>query len=144
MITEASTLSDSGPCLLSQNAISLLNTVLLERAPKDPPPPRRSKRAPVESPSPTPAPKGKERSQEFEADNSRPSNFETTVSFSQEEETDSPDATSQSKRKRVVRNVGGWISPEFANEVDRSWLSGNSASSFDVSTYVPQVGDSVL
>jgi hypothetical protein len=49
------------------------------------------------------------------------------------------------QRKRVARNVGGWISPDFSEKIDRSWLQEIKApKSFDLSKYVPQVGDIVL
>jgi hypothetical protein len=49
------------------------------------------------------------------------------------------------KQRKKVKNVGGWISPEFSEEIDRSWLSGDAPTKqFDVSKYVPQVGDTVL
>lgn len=45
----------------------------------------------------------------------------------------------------VMRNVGGWISPEFASMIDRSWLERDGPTEkFDLSTYAPQVGDTVL
>jgi hypothetical protein len=49
------------------------------------------------------------------------------------------------QRKRVARNVGGWISPDFSEKIDRSWLQQHNApKSFELSKYVPQVGDIVL
>jgi hypothetical protein len=49
------------------------------------------------------------------------------------------------QRKRVARNVGGWISPDFSEKIDRSWLQELKAQkSFELSKYVPQVGDIVL
>jgi len=54
-------------------------------------------------------------------------------------------ATGVKKRTRVVRNVGGWVSPEFSAEIDRSWLAADTPPDhFDLSKYVPQVGDTVL
>lgn len=49
------------------------------------------------------------------------------------------------KRKRSARNVGGWISPLFAENIDRSWLEQDChPDKFDLSRYVPQVGECVL
>lgn len=48
-------------------------------------------------------------------------------------------------RKRNLRNVGGWVSPNFATAIDREWLERDTTvDSFDISAYVPQVGDTVL
>jgi hypothetical protein len=51
--------------------------------------------------------------------------------------------------KRQAKNVGGWISPDFAKDIDRSWLEGhvppyNNKQAFNLSSYVPQSGDIVL
>ena len=51
--------------------------------------------------------------------------------------------------KRQAKNVGGWISPDFAKDIDRSWMEGcvppyNNKQAFNLSTYVPQIGDIVL
>lgn len=51
--------------------------------------------------------------------------------------------------KRQAKIVGGWISPYFAKDIDRSWLEGhvppcNNKQAFNLSTYVPQIGDIVL
>lgn len=49
------------------------------------------------------------------------------------------------KQRKRGRNVGGWISPEFSEVIDRSWLSGDAPTKeFELSNYVPQVGDTVL
>jgi hypothetical protein len=48
-------------------------------------------------------------------------------------------------RKRMSRNVGGWISPNFAQVINRSWLEKDAPSDkFDLKAYFPQVGDTVL
>jgi hypothetical protein len=48
-------------------------------------------------------------------------------------------------RKQNPGNVGGWISPNFAREIDRSWLEQDANhDSFELARYVPQVGDVVL
>jgi cytoskeletal protein RodZ len=47
--------------------------------------------------------------------------------------------------KRKTRNVGGWVSPMFSNQIDRSWLDSDEIeSSLSIYTYVPQPGDIVL
>jgi hypothetical protein len=47
--------------------------------------------------------------------------------------------------KKKNRNVGGWVSPMFASEIERSWLEADKyESNLDLSKYVPQVGDVVL
>ena len=52
--------------------------------------------------------------------------------------------TSVKKRKKS-RNVGGWVSPLFAAEIDRSWVEKDTFDpKFDLSNYAPQVGDTVL
>lgn len=66
------------------------------------------------------------------------------------------------KKQKDARNVGGWISPHFSQELDRSWLTrskplksvsvvpqgavgkGDNTTSFDLKRWVPQVGDIVL
>lgn len=48
------------------------------------------------------------------------------------------------KRKKC-RNVGGWVSPLFAAEIDRSWVEMDTFDpKFELSQYVPQIGDTVL
>lgn len=60
-------------------------------------------------------------------------------------ECESPETNNNKQRIRIVRNVGGWISPDFANDVQRSWLeSCEPMQPFNVSYYVPQIGDTVL
>lgn len=49
------------------------------------------------------------------------------------------------KRETIPKNVGGWVSPAFAQDIDRSWLEAdNTPKKFDLSSYIPQVGDTVL
>ena len=66
------------------------------------------------------------------------------------------------QRKKDARNIGGWVSPAFAQQLDRSWLErtkplkqiavvppaavpkGGAMTVFDLKSYVPQVGDVVL
>ena len=53
--------------------------------------------------------------------------------------------SAKKKRDNMGRNVGGWISPKFANELERSWLERDALPlKFDLPTYVPQIGDTVL
>jgi hypothetical protein len=81
----------------------------------------------------------------------------TTDSF-----TDASIKPKKQKKPRDARNIGGWISPRFSQELDRSWLSrttqlrpvtvvppgtvakGSNTTSFDLKRWVPQVGDIVL
>lgn len=63
------------------------------------------------------------------------------------EEADETDLHANGKiRKRVTtRNVGGWISPQFAKVLDRSWLNVDQyEENFDLRAYRPQAGDVVL
>ena len=97
----------------------MLNATLLERAPKDAPAPRRSRRS-VEEEDEDSSPKKKKKAK-------------------------SKVEPSQVKRKRLAKNVGGWISPSFAAEVDRSWLNRDATEvEFDARSYAPQTGDVVL
>lgn len=138
----------------------MLNAMFVERAPKDPPPPRRSKRSAVdEEPESTSSPEKKGVAQGDRNSASPPANddhirlheAEPKLSISVTEdgknggENEKPKATGVKKRIRVVRNVGGWVSPDFSAEIDRTWLAGDTPPDhFDLSKYVPQVGDTVL
>jgi len=54
------------------------------------------------------------------------------------------DEGAKAKKKREL-NVGGWIEPNFAASIDRSWLEKDSPQKhFDLKTYVPQAGDTIL
>jgi hypothetical protein len=139
-----------------------LNTMLHYRSPKDPPPPRRSKRkSDVDDVPRTPAKKRTKPAQPEQAESSEkePSCSWTnlasalegpSVAIAPPSSHDSPQGTptadnNKLKKKKEPRNVGGWISPPFAAEVDRSWLEREKPiKDFDFSTYVPQVGDTVL
>lgn len=49
------------------------------------------------------------------------------------------------KKRKKGRNVGGWVSPVFSEEIDRSWLASDKFTlNFELSKYVPQIGDTVL
>lgn len=152
--------------------------MLLERTPRDPAPPRRSKRkSDVDAESPVDKKtKGDDEQDESALDNkggqirwrelaksfgpettnaaSSTCSPTTTPSSPQHAVTDQASKSSSSaakpkkKRELTGRNVGGWISPRFAQEVDRSWLEREKptpvTTPFDLSKYVPQVGDTVL
>ena len=112
-----------------QNAASLLNTIFLERAPMDLPPLRRSRRSAFDEVLETLSYPEKKLTARTEGHDGREFENTTTVPM---------------QRKRG-RDVGGWISPEFSAVIDRSWLSGDAPTKqFDLSNYVPQVGDIVL
>lgn len=140
-----------------QNAVSLLNAVLLESAPSDAPAPRRSKRSAADEDQNDP-PTPKKKSTASALNKRKPEapidDDDLTLSIAEPILDDSPaedegvsaeKSDTVAQRKRVARNVGGWISPEFSKEIDRSWLERNAPDeNFDLSTYVPQVGDTVL
>ena len=138
--------------------------------PKDQPPPRRSKRKSGGDEAETeilenPAKKKKgdkvpgDTASEFAKSSAKAhhealSHAAAQASLSQAEyslenrNADSPQVnkgpSSQTKRRREL-NVGGWVSPLFAASVNRSWLEKDSApKSFDLKTYVPQPGDTLL
>jgi hypothetical protein len=132
-----------------KEAASLLNAVFLERAPKDPPPPRRSKRSGDEEKEETETDKPTKKKSKAQAkeDNTWDQVPRSEVTLPEEEDTGktrSPAAVGK-KRKRGIRNVGGWVSPDFAQKIDRSWLERDAPpAKFDLRTFVPQVGDAVL
>jgi len=144
--------------LAKQNAVGLLNAMFLERAPKDPPPPRRSKRSAADDEEEAEsAPPKKKGSSGAAQKSSSPSTNDEDIRLheaqpkldlenNEGEAADTNEKSSKVKlRKRVVRNVGGWVSPEFAAEIDRSWLASDTPPDrFDLSKYVPQAGDTVL
>jgi hypothetical protein len=145
--------------------------MLLERTPRDPPPPRRSKRkSDVDDESTTHSPVDKkQKGDEHESLDKGQRWRELAKSFGPEAQaaassTSPPPSTTpqhnatvddasksssavkpKKKRELTGRNVGGWISPKFSHEVDRSWLEKEKpTTTFDLSKYVPQVGDTVL
>ena len=147
-----------------QNAYLRLDTVLLETSPVDPPPPRRSSRCTVEDNLPaTPIKKIRLTKTKnvhnecmMDVTNAAGSRYEGSVStldipLGEHDETISNhngDPTGRAM-KRQAKNVGGWISPDFAKDIDRSWLEGhvppyNNKETFNLSTYVPQIGDIIL
>ena len=136
-----------------KSATSLLNAVLVERAPKDPPPPRRSKRSSVaeddlepETPAKKPAePKKKQPAEDSPVGDEYSGVAVVPVVSSTVEVEESNERSTRQGRKRSVRNVGGWVSEQFSSKIDREWLSLDTPPNlFDLSRYVPQVGDLVL
>jgi hypothetical protein len=123
---------------------------LLSRAPKDPPPPRRSKRGDgdeaVESATTKNGTKREDGDRNTIGDTGDTLRELQAGLVVSEEDVDSPAKGSSTKgRKRNARNVGGWVSPNFSTEIDRRWLQRDKADDeFDISAYVPQVGDTVL
>lgn len=123
----------------------LLNSALLERTPSDSAALRRSMRS---------ADASEEENDSIISDLCSES-YEEIVLHELESKidqaTDAKQVTCSHKEYRdkrripISKNVGGWISPDFADKVDRSWLEDNTPSkAFDPSKYVPQPGDIVL
>lgn len=150
--------------LFEQNAYSRLDTVLLETSPVDPPPPRRSSRCTLEDNLPTKPvkkiklTKTKNVHNECMMDVTNGADFRyegsaapLDIELSEHDETlgnGNSDVTGKAA-KRQAKNVGGWISPDFAKDINRSWLDGhvppyNNKQAFNLSSYVPQIGDIVL
>lgn len=132
---------------VDQNATTMLSASLLERVPKDPPPPRRSTRAPHDEPVEAPVSKKRAKAKKVSKggdvendDEQWQDKLDDTLPPTNEEE-----SPVSAKRKRAARNVGGWISSDFAQVIDRSWLESDSPpDKFNASTFVPQVGDTIL
>jgi hypothetical protein len=142
--------------------------MLYHRSPRDPPPPRRSKRKSDDiEETPSKKKKAKAATHEPVDDSSERQPKWSKLASALEQPSSSPartpianeasasgsaaasPATTENKprRKKEItgKNVGGWISPHFSKELDRSWLERQKpAKTFDLSTYVPQVGDTVL
>jgi hypothetical protein len=56
-----------------------------------------------------------------------------------------PTKLKRKKRELMPKIVGGWVSPAFAQAVDRSWLeTDNPPKKFDASKYIPQIGDTIV
>jgi hypothetical protein len=186
-------------------AILTLNSLLYARSPRDPPPPRRSKRS--RSDEDTAPSQRREKDGPGSPKRKRAKTANTAVISSSpndvgEEETwsqlaaslatasaaganffdtkpsasvvdvsamlvtnTSADASTTHKHQKKLkdsRNIGGWISPHFSQELDRSWLArtkplrpasvvprgsvgkGDNVTTFDLKGWVPQVGDVVL
>lgn len=130
--------------------------MLIERLPKDPPPPRRSKRSlppDQEEDSKPPAKKGRPKSKSKQKLDDDPvettgnTTYDSKIEVSSEKSNDSPhEKTPKGRTKRVARNVGGWVSPEFSSLVDRDWLetSESDTTKMSLTTYVPQPGETIL
>lgn len=145
--------------------------LLLERAPKEPPPPRRGGRQrKSEGPDETLSLNSQQHSTSAHLMESQPqlnsslsqSNVggwrslataivSEKIRSSNGAETDlnlKENATGYQtsvKKRKKSRNVGGWVSPLFAAEIDRSWVEKDTFDpKFDLSNYAPQVGDTVL
>lgn len=134
--------------ILQQDATELLNAALLERSPDDPPPPRRSTRVVADEPAlddvKKPAKKGRNKKGQSADEPARAEVDDSTFTDPQDELSASQERATP-KRKRSARNVGGWISPEFSSELDRSWLTNDPVdATFRLESYVPQVGDTIL
>jgi hypothetical protein len=129
-----------------KSAVSLLNTTLLDRAPREPAPTRRSRRSTAEE-IVTPL---KLAQNQFTANSPEEEDTYRNVADKEaiapeDDETSNGRDRPGTKRKRNARNVGGWVSPQFAFEIDRSWLDqDNTKAHFDLYSYVPQTGDTVL
>jgi hypothetical protein len=149
---------------LQQDAVHNLNVILLERSPRDTAPPRRGKRKRGEDESLEGTPTNISNSDIVSPDSKqkvttewdglaaaiasgRPGNIgENPFDDEDGDADDEPKRGKGSKKSRKkARNVGGWVSPMFAEEIDRSWLDGDKYDAdIDLSKYVPQVGDIVL
>ena len=152
-----------------KEATRSLSSMLANRAPKDPPPPRRGKRKNDNEKSPnnegkqqkkakTEASQGRKVSAEVESFTEDPAAIsaaatQTSVSKTEDvinskaadENSPSKDAGEGKTKKKRELTVGGWVSPQFGPTIDRAWLDKDSAQSkFQLRTFVPQPGDTVL
>ena len=160
-----------------KDAVRDLDILLLERSPRDPPPPRRGTRKRkslddaaenAEEPEPDTKMRAIESPDGTKArltggtwgslasaitaetlSSSARDSLERPSPGGVIDESDSKAAAQEKpkkkKRELVPRNVGGWVSPAFSKDIDRSWLgSDNMPKNFDLPTYVPQIGDTVL
>ncbi|GKY91187.1 hypothetical protein MPSEU_000091400 [Mayamaea pseudoterrestris] len=147
---------------------SLLTTILLQRLPKDPAPPRRSRRSSAaasgvlgESPAPSTKKRARQTKDDVASLNQSASKEWPDVQRLQDpcmieeshqsQEDEGKNMASRSNvriRTRSVRSVGGWISPNMAKLVDRTWLERDRPATFDdsldFSMYAPQVGEAIL
>jgi hypothetical protein len=136
--------------------VAFLNTALNQRLPKNPSVPRRSKRTTAVSEEAeddddakcsTKEPSSSGHAQPAEWNDSLPQDIDDSVADGPSSPVGADEKTGPVKRKRRtnLRNVGGWVSPNFAAQLDRSWLDKDSpGKAFDPSTYAPQVGEAVL
>lgn len=135
--------------------MNTLNSFLLERAPKDPQPSRRSQRKSTDEGMDAKHDEGllKRKCQGNSGQLATTSDAVSRASLSQAEhlmeskDEESPQgekSPTNTKRKREL-NVGGWISPNFAASLDRSWVNKDVAhKNIDPKSFVPQPGDTVL
>ena len=142
-----------------------LNHLLVERAPKDPLPPRQSDRKRRDSSEGTKesaavpvSPESDEKLNACEWQNlsavvaaEQPSKIIDSTRTAPDEADDiiadpaRPKASKKGGLRRKGANVGGWVSPNFASQIDRSWLAGDVYEwKMNLSTYVPQAGDIIL
>lgn len=142
-----------------------LNHLLVERAPKDPLPPRQSDRKQRD---------GSDGTKESSAVPVSPESDETinagewqnlaaviaaektseTIDSSRSTPDEADDSNADPARAKVSKkggvrrkstNVGGWVSPTISSQIDRSWLAGDAYDwKLNLSTYVPQAGDIIL
>ena len=167
-----------------QEAVTSLNALLYELSPRDPAPPRRSKRNAEDEEAEVETKRKKKRklspsgalalgnpssemlvattpteswSASADAGTTEPVSPPHVPNIKQKTRNDdapgSPSKFKQSKSRQpstkkptrdVARDVGGWVSPMFANEVDRTWLEKTHAPpKFDLYN-PPQVGQVIL
>eukprot|EP00934_Nitzschia_sp_Nitz4_P005089 Nitzschia sp. Nitz4//scaffold127_size64804//13733//20288//NITZ4_006174-RA/size64804-augustus-gene-0.51-mRNA-1//1//CDS//3329534744//5079//frame0 len=152
------------------SAVNRLNSMLLRRSPKDPPPPRRSIRGVVPEPEnnktkaskkDTGSPNDSDEPLQLPPECSlaisnvtahiKPPTIDESVLFQMPDKNDSTSnantTTTQPQNGKDLSGsfVGGWISPKMSEEMDRSWLTHEKpVTPFDISSYVAQVGDIVL
>lgn len=146
-----------------------MNALLLERAPKEKPPPRRGGRARKSEGPDEAVSSNADPDSTIDAAHGDPSqsiapstggdwgNLATALAvekssssaglMTSSETKDDTGASEQtgSKRRKKARNVGGWVSPLFSAEIDRAWIESDKFEpKADLSKYVPQIGDTVL
>jgi hypothetical protein len=145
-----------------------LNALLLERAPKEKPPPRRGGRARKNECPDGAVSSNADPDSSFDAVHGAPSrsgepstgggwgNLATALAvesgssvtlMTSNVSKDDTGASEQagSKRRKKARNVGGWVSPLFSAEIDRAWIESDKFEpKADLFKYVPQIGDTVL
>ncbi|KAG7363733.1 bromodomain containing protein [Nitzschia inconspicua] len=168
------------------DAMATLNALLLARSPKDPPPPRRSKRSaeeeeellPKKKRAKTKATAASPNGQDFEAswgdltaslaaaarDTTKTTVASMDVADDATTTSNNNNNNNNTKKKKLkdARNVGGWVSPIFSQQLDRYWLErtkplkrinavpptavpkGGAMPVFDLNAYVAQPGDIVL
>jgi hypothetical protein len=132
--------------LCTKNAIAALNSILLQRAPKGKPEPRRSLRNNGSEELAEAKPK-----RVVKKRNSFGNRPEKNDSLWQEHEPMIQKLSSQNNLEKdfienercTKENIDAVVSPAFASKIDRSWFFKN-CTEFDPLYYVPQIGDIVL